>query len=226
MISNSSLPPPLPPPPSPPLLMASPPLHNPACLVTDNSHLFGSRNHFPATHTAQLPKNLISDQNLELCIVETEAPRTKIIKQQQSRDLVALITYPNPYDKLLSMYLCSQLSQEAEYPDPCTPLANDLPKNCVLVSPHRLKKPCQESTCLTSQSENPPNGEGLQGSSILNDSFPEPPSSVTGSFGVGVPELYIQEEDDEPITSSVFSSLNNALTPEVDRAIFSLKTNK
>lgn len=206
--------------------MASPPLYNPACLVTDNSHLFGSRNYFPATHTAQIPKNLISDQNQELYIVEGEAPRTKITKQQQSRDLVALITDPNPYDKLLSMFLCSQLSQEAENPDPCTPLANDSAKNCVLVSPHRLKKPCQESTSLTSQSENPPNDEGLQGSSILNDIFPEPPSLVTDSFGVGVPELYIQEEGDEPITSSVFSSLNNALTQEVDRATFSLKTIK
>ncbi|XP_053533301.1 mucin-17 isoform X5 [Ictalurus punctatus] len=213
MISNSSPPPPL---------MAPPLLHNPASLVTDHSHLFNSGNHFPAAQTTRLQKKLSSDQNQELYIVEAEATghKTPTAEQQQSRDLATLITDTNPYDKILTMFLGKHLSQEAENMEPCTPLADESSKTCVLVSPDRLtlKKPCQEPVRLTSQSENPPDDEGIYGewSSILNDKLPEPHSPVTDSFGAGLPKLYIQEEGDEPIRSSVFSSINDTSTQEAD----------
>ncbi|XP_053086794.1 uncharacterized protein sorbs2a isoform X1 [Pangasianodon hypophthalmus] len=212
MISNSSPPPPL---------MAPPLLYNPASLVTDHSHLFNSRNHFPAAQTP-LSKKLISGQNQELYILEAEMTEHKplITEQQQSQDLATLITDPNPYDKLLTMFLDDQLSQEAENLDDCTPLADESSKNCPLASPDSLmlKKPCQASMSLSSQSENPPDDDGLYGkwSSILNDRFPEPPSPVTDSFEAGLPELYIQEEGDEPIRSSVFNSINYASTQKAD----------
>lgn len=213
--------------------MAPPLLYNPAYLVTDHSHLFNSRNHFPATQTTQLPKKLISDQNQELCIVEAEAPRPKtpITEWQQCQDLATFITNPNPSDKFLTMLLGSELSQEAENLYPCTPLADESSKSCVLlISPDRLtlKKPCQESMSLNRQSKNPPDDEWLhlKQSSIPSDVFLEPPSPVTDSFGAGLPELYIQEEGDEPMGSSVFHSIINASTREVECAMFSLKTIK
>lgn len=190
----------------PPPLIAPPFLDNPASCVTDHSHLFNSRNRFPDAQTAQLSEKLISGQNQELLIVEAETtePQALITEQQQSRDLASLVTEPNPYDKLLSMFPSNQLTQEAETLDSCTP----------------LKKPCHESRSLTSQSESPPDDEGLYGkrSSILNARFAEPPGPMTDSLEAGFPELYIEEEGDEPIRSSVFSFINDASTQEVEGA--------
>ncbi|XP_060772698.1 sorbin and SH3 domain-containing protein 1 isoform X3 [Neoarius graeffei] len=213
MISNS---------PPPPPLMSPPLLSNPTSLVTDHSHLFNSRNHFPAAHTTPLPKKPISDQNQELYVVDTEVTghKTLIAEQQQNRDLEILKTHPNPYDKLLTMFLSNQLLQEVESLEPCTPLADKSSKSCVLASANRLPltKPCQESMSLTSQSENPPDDEGFYGkpSSVLNNRFPEPPKPTTDSFEARLPQLYIQEEGDEPIRSSVFYPINDAPTHEAD----------
>ncbi|KAK3507760.1 hypothetical protein QTP70_035284, partial [Hemibagrus guttatus] len=190
MISNSSPPPPL---------VAPPLLSNPASLVPDHSHLFNSRNHYPATQTTQLSE--ISDQNQELYVVEAETPRYKtlITEQHQSQDLARLITDSNPYDKLLTKFLGNQLSQEVNL-DPSTPSADESDQSHVIASPDRLaiNKAGQKSLSLNSQSETSHDDDGL----FPDHKFPDPPSPVTDSFGAGLLELYIQEEGDEPIRSS------------------------
>lgn len=190
--------------------MTPPPLSNPT------SH-FLNRDHFPTT------QSLISDQNQELYIVEADAIRHKkvIAEQHHDRDLSVLMNDPNPYDKLLTMFLGNQLSQETEH------LADEPSKCCVLASGDKLmpKIPCQESTRLTSQSETLPEDKGLYGAplSILSDRFPDPASPVTDSYGAGFPKLYIQEEGDEPIRSSVCNSVLDVPAQEVDHTVVVFK---
>lgn len=212
--------------PPPPPLITPPLLSNPASLVTGHSHLFSSRNGFPSSQTTR--SSSILNQNQELYIVEAEALTTEPLTTkplttetlttltlttdlQHIRDLASLITHPNPYDTLLTMFLGNELVQEENLdPEPS--------QSYVLAPPDRLtlNKPGQESIGLNNQTESPPDDEGL----FPEHKFPAPPSPVTDSFGAGYLELYIQEEGDAPIRSSVFNSINDAPTPEVEHAVF------
>lgn len=174
--------------------------------MTDHLQLFNSRNHYPNNQTIKIGE--ISDQNQEMYIKEPKTPghKTLITEKHQSCDLAKFITNPSRYDKLMTM-----LSQEESW-EPCTPLADESDQSHVMASPDRLT--LNKSMSLNSRSETPPDDVGL---------FPDPPSPVTDSFGVGLLELYIQEEGKERIRSSVFNSINNSSTQEVENAVFSIK---
>ncbi|KAI4905404.1 hypothetical protein NFI96_005321 [Prochilodus magdalenae] len=204
-------------PPAPPLRCSS------ASAVLDHS-----RCNLTAAETTpplKLDRKLISDQNVELCITEPETatPRTQSHPEQlQNRE-----HHPAggscAYDQLGSVFRSSQLHQEGEKTDPCTPLVRE-PS---VTQAHKPKALADEvvppdwltirdppavslaiSTDATADDTEFYRKRSEELLSVILNYQSEPSSPVTESMWAGLPELYIQEEGDEPIRSPPSTSIN------------------